>query len=193
MSNLKAVECKKFLTEAKQRKLKLKKNAMEPVDIDYEKKIDPKFKTEMCKSWVDSGFCVYGNKCRFAHGREEIFERQIINSKYKQKNCQSFHTLGYCNYGVRCHFKHNERKLDQIETPHYLFKLLTSNFTNLFSKDQYKLKNQNVVPISRLNAFVRITEKEEVKVESDSKIRKVFPKNAEIPMSINSRILSQMY
>ena len=35
--------------------------------------IDPKYKTELCKTFSDTGICPYGDKCRFAHGKEELF------------------------------------------------------------------------------------------------------------------------
>ena len=28
-----------------------------------------KFKTEICKNWLEKGKCNYGNRCRFAHGK----------------------------------------------------------------------------------------------------------------------------
>lgn len=129
---IKAVDPKRLLGEAKARKIKLKKNALDPVDIVHEKNNDPKFKTELCKSWIESEFCIYGNKCRFAHGKQDIFEKSVNNSKYKQKNCLSFFQYGYCNYGIRCHFKHEERKLKEIKVPFYPGKLLTYDFTNSF-------------------------------------------------------------
>ncbi|RWR96394.1 mRNA decay activator protein ZFP36L1-like protein [Cinnamomum micranthum f. kanehirae] len=30
------------------------------------------YKTEICNSWVDTGFCRYGSKCQYAHGKEEL-------------------------------------------------------------------------------------------------------------------------
>lgn len=30
------------------------------------------FKTALCKSFKQTGFCVFGNSCRFAHGEEEL-------------------------------------------------------------------------------------------------------------------------
>ncbi len=30
-------------------------------------------KYEMCKSWTETGNCKYGERCLFAHGREEIY------------------------------------------------------------------------------------------------------------------------
>lgn len=31
-----------------------------------------KYKTEMCKNWIESGNCHYDVKCRFAHGKTEL-------------------------------------------------------------------------------------------------------------------------
>jgi hypothetical protein len=127
----KAVINKKLLVEAKFRNLKLKKNALDNVDINQEAKTDPKFKTELCKSWVETGFCIYGNKCRFAHGKLEIFVKPSNNTKYKQKNCLTFFQQGFCNYGKRCHFKHDERTVDDITLPYFTNKLLTTDYLSL--------------------------------------------------------------
>ena len=47
---------KKLFVKAKN-KMKMKKNAFEPVNFEEEKKRDPKYKTELCKSWVNTNFC----------------------------------------------------------------------------------------------------------------------------------------
>ena len=31
-----------------------------------------KYKTELCKNWIEVGYCRYKNKCKFAHGQDEI-------------------------------------------------------------------------------------------------------------------------
>lgn len=37
------------------------------------KKVDKtKFKTEMCKNWLEYQYCRYEDKCQFAHGFDEI-------------------------------------------------------------------------------------------------------------------------
>lgn len=82
---------------------------------------DPKYKTELCKSWTESEFCAYGNKCRFAHGRQELFDKVINCKKYKQKECMSFFRNKYCGYGSRCHFRHEERKLQEIERSYHTY------------------------------------------------------------------------
>ena len=112
------------------RKLKMKKNAMDPVNFEEERKNDPKYKTELCKSFMETNFCVYGNKCRFAHGYKELVGKRPINH-YKQKMCNSFFNKGYCPYGNRCNFKHDERKLGQINLPYYYSHLLSLHFPQL--------------------------------------------------------------
>jgi hypothetical protein len=64
------------------------------------------YKTELCRSWAETGACRYGNKCQFAHGVEEL--RPVArHPKYKTEICRTFHTLGTCPYGTRCRFIHN--------------------------------------------------------------------------------------
>uniref|UniRef100_A0A0N4Z3I5 C3H1-type domain-containing protein n=1 Tax=Parastrongyloides trichosuri TaxID=131310 RepID=A0A0N4Z3I5_PARTI len=68
------------------------------------------YKTELCRSWMDSGRCNYGERCQYAHGEHE--KRPIPrHPKYKTEACQSYHKRGYCPYGPRCHFIHNEETM----------------------------------------------------------------------------------
>ena len=101
----------KFRTKFK--KQKLKKNALDKVDFEEEKRKDPKYKTELCKSFMENNFCQYGNKCRFAHGEEELVVK-TENINYKRKLCKSFYNEGYCTYGIRCNYQHEQRKLSEI-------------------------------------------------------------------------------
>ena len=104
--------------------------------------VDPKYKTELCKKFAESGKCPYGNKCRFAHGRRELVVK-MKNSNYKKKDCKTFSESGFCPYGERCSFKHDERGLNEIRLPFY--------FVNLY------LKNTIDVNHKRLNIFESIT------------------------------------
>jgi len=74
-----------------------------------------KYKTELCKKWVETGACPYEAKCRFAHGPDEMQTRLIINGKYRSKPCFEFHKNGYCAYGIRCLFYHGERADQRAE------------------------------------------------------------------------------
>lgn len=121
----------------KKQKPKMKKNANEFVDINIEKELDPKYKTEMCKSWLQTNFCVYGNKCRFAHGYNELFSKSLNTSKYKQKDCKSFLENGYCMYGVRCNFRHSEVRIKEIERSYFNYLL------NCYTDEKLKEIEQN--------------------------------------------------
>jgi hypothetical protein len=142
----------KVLSVNEKPKLKLKKNAMEFVNFEEEKKHDPKYKTELCKSWSETGFCVYGNKCRFAHGRHELSSKPIDTCKYKMKECNSFKELGFCMYGTRCNFKHDERKMDILHRSYYYFKLLATEEGESCLANCY----QTVVPNKRLEVFEKL-------------------------------------
>mmetsp|Transcript_5475 Transcript_5475/g.13283 ORF Transcript_5475/g.13283 Transcript_5475/m.13283 type:complete len:538 (-) Transcript_5475:452-2065(-) len=63
------------------------------------------YKTELCRSWEETGCCRYGSKCQFAHGRSEL--RPIArHPKYKTEICRTFANTGACPYGMRCRFIH---------------------------------------------------------------------------------------
>ena len=113
---------KNNLTDIKQQsaaKVKLKKNALEAVDFEKEWKKDPKYKTELCKSFESKNICMYGNKCRFAHGKSELFDKASNPQNYKQKKCFSFYQHGFCSYGKRCSFLHSENNFHEMKRSYY--------------------------------------------------------------------------
>ena len=63
------------------------------------------YKSELCRSWQETGICRYGNKCQFAHGFDELRLR-CRDPKYKTKGCRSWQERGLCSYGQRCQFLH---------------------------------------------------------------------------------------
>ena len=92
---------------------------------------NPLYKTEMCKKWLQFGYCRYGDRCQFAHGLAELRPKKV-HPKYKTERCRTFWThgewkpalylfhihlafltvlvlnLGWCPYGERCRFLHDE-------------------------------------------------------------------------------------
>jgi len=63
------------------------------------------YKTELCRSFEETGTCRYGTKCQFAHGKDEL--RPVLrHPKYKTEICRTFHNSGSCPYGKRCRFIH---------------------------------------------------------------------------------------
>ncbi|XP_075692420.1 mRNA decay activator protein ZFP36L1-like [Rhinoderma darwinii] len=65
-----------------------------------------RYKTELCRTFHESGSCKYGSKCQFAHGTIEL-RGLNRHPKYKTELCRTYHTIGFCPYGSRCHFIHN--------------------------------------------------------------------------------------
>ncbi|XP_026171250.1 mRNA decay activator protein ZFP36L1 [Mastacembelus armatus] len=72
--------------------------------------ISTRYKTELCRTYEESGSCKYGAKCQFAHGLDEL-RGLSRHPKYKTEPCRTFHTIGFCPYGARCHFIHNADEL----------------------------------------------------------------------------------
>jgi hypothetical protein len=65
------------------------------------------YKSEMCKAFVELGTCKFGDRCQFAHTKEEL--RNVPRSdKYKTRKCKKFFEDGICPYGSRCSFLHTE-------------------------------------------------------------------------------------
>ncbi len=63
------------------------------------------YKTELCRSWEETGSCRYRSKCQFAHGLDEL--RSVPrHHKWKTVPCRAFVEAGDCQYGKRCCFLH---------------------------------------------------------------------------------------
>jgi len=66
------------------------------------------YKTELCRSFTETGICRYGHKCQFAHGGHEL--RPVLrHPKYKTESCKTFSITGQCPYGNRCRFIHQQQ------------------------------------------------------------------------------------
>ncbi|KAI8055645.1 hypothetical protein BDF22DRAFT_610437, partial [Syncephalis plumigaleata] len=63
------------------------------------------YKTELCRSYEETGHCRYSAKCQFAHGMTELRQVQR-HPKYKTEICRTFWEKGTCPYGKRCCFIH---------------------------------------------------------------------------------------
>jgi butyrate response factor 1 len=81
------------------------KETEDKVNIEDELSKQSLYKTEMCRSFMETGSCRYGNKCQFAHGAHEL--RPVMrHPKYKTEVCKKFANTGNCPYGNRCRFIH---------------------------------------------------------------------------------------
>ncbi|XP_075393120.1 mRNA decay activator protein ZFP36 [Tenrec ecaudatus] len=79
-----------------------------------------RYKTELCRTFSESGRCRYGAKCQFAHGQSELRQANR-HPKYKTELCHKFYIQGRCPYGSRCHFIHNPKEdLATTGHPHML-------------------------------------------------------------------------
>ncbi|OMJ92962.1 hypothetical protein SteCoe_4183 [Stentor coeruleus] len=113
----------------------LRSKSKKPID-------STKYKTEMCRNWVETNTCQYSDKCNFAHGFDELIDKNPSNEKYKSKKCIPFYSKGVCTYGQRCLFLHETRTLDEIP------------------RSFYKAKScWDPLPQKRLPVFERITQK----------------------------------
>ena len=65
-----------------------------------------KYKTELCKYYEINGYCKYGERCAYAHGKENLRSKVTNTSAYRTKKCTQFFEHGYCPYGSRCQFAH---------------------------------------------------------------------------------------
>ena len=84
-------------------------------EIQYEpnfSKTNPlKHKTELCKTHSELGYCNYGDKCRFAHGKHELVQ-VTVNQQLRKRRCNGYWGKGICSYGVRCQFGHQEDRTE---------------------------------------------------------------------------------
>jgi hypothetical protein len=88
-----------------QQLLSSKKKTFAQVVIEDQLNSQSLYKTELCRSFEETGACRYGLKCQFAHGKDEL--RPVLrHPKYKTEICRTFHSTGSCPYGKRCRFIH---------------------------------------------------------------------------------------
>lgn len=85
---------------------------------------EERYKTELCKNWIEIGRCRFNDTCRFAHGLDDLNHSMKIfdgkpNPNFKKNNCGNFYGKFYCNYGYKCVFRHEKRKMVQIHRHHY--------------------------------------------------------------------------
>ena len=142
------------LEQKKDKKINEKKEPYKSKKIDFKRK----YKTELCKYFEIDGFCKYGEKCAYAHGKENLRLKVTNTSSYRTKKCSQFFEKGYCPYGNRCQFAHQlESNIinNPLDKKMSYMKILES-----FSKIE-KIKNiQNIVEKPRLQVFIDIVSSE---------------------------------
>lgn len=86
-----------------------KKSNSNSTQDEKEGSVDKKMnkeKSQLCKKFMENGYCPYEKRCKFAHGLSELRKNNEHNSKYKTKECGSFKNNLFCVYGDRCNFIH---------------------------------------------------------------------------------------
>ncbi|CAF3397233.1 unnamed protein product, partial [Rotaria sp. Silwood2] len=68
-----------------------------------------KYKTELCKYYIETGTCKFDGDCTFAHGPDDL-----RNANHKSVLCRLFHMTNNCPYGENCAFIHDEYKRSSI-------------------------------------------------------------------------------
>lgn len=123
-----------------------------------------RYKTELCRQFIENGGCKYGEKCQFAHG---VGDLKDVNRhpKYKTDYCKTFHSKGFCPYGPRCHFIHElnekcdnlltslsskknkspQRPVEESKLDKQLEALHTRLSTNLLLTDDYQKTSQQQI------------------------------------------------
>ena len=119
---------------------------------------DGKYKTELCKNWIETAKCRYEEKCRFAHGQEELTLSAMsnYNDKFKSKNCRTFYHTKQCLYGSACIFRHEHRNFRQLHRHYYTPQMFV--FESLFcsSHNQRKFIDSYKPTTKRLPVFAEV-------------------------------------
>lgn len=96
------------------------------------------YKTRICEDWETFGSCVYGKKCRFAHGEEEL--KKVLckySSNCSINNCK-FEHINEDNYMEIYNLRNleiNEDKKDKDKTLEYYIKELEKHI-NICKKNK---------------------------------------------------------
>ena len=112
------------------------------------------YKTELCKSYCENGYCRYHNQCKFAHGTQELTVETAVFKK--DKNCKTFFATGLCPYGVRCQFKHEHRHMNQIKRYAKVVNLMTYESLFTTAKDQSEFLGSFETGVKKLPIFEHI-------------------------------------
>lgn len=86
-----------------------------------------KYKTELCKNWIETGKCSYSVRCMFAHGYHELATPKVESTPVpavQRQPCGKFHNELYCSYGTRCVYIHDERSLGELPNSYFAKNLL---------------------------------------------------------------------
>ena len=113
-----------------------------------------KYKTELCKYYEINGYCKYGDKCAYAHGKENLRLKVTNTTAYRTKKCRQFFEQGYCPYGSRCQFAH-QLKSNIINNP-YDKGMTYGKILETISKIENVENIKKLIEKPRLSVFIDI-------------------------------------
>lgn len=116
---------------------------------------DSKYKTELCKNWVENASCNYGQLCQFAHGVKELQDSPLPRRKRTQ-NCRVFYKTGQCMNGDRCIYRHEHRSLNVIARHYYTSRLYTYESLYELNTDKDEFVNHHETGVRKLSVFEAI-------------------------------------
>lgn len=145
--------------EKKKTFLKVKKNKNKIPFKGEAKDFKIKYKTELCKYYEINGYCKYGNKCAYAHGKENLRSKVTNTTYYRTKKCVQFYEQGYCPYGNRCQFAH-QLKSNIINNP-YDRGMTYSKILETISKLENVENIKKLIEKPRLPVFKELCENKE--------------------------------
>ena len=73
-----------------------------------------RYKIELCFQFMETGYCQFGDRCLYAHGKFELRPCTYRHQKFKTQLCKAFHEDGFCSFGNRCSFIHTQPNLDGL-------------------------------------------------------------------------------
>ena len=119
---------------------------------------DGKYKTELCKNWIETAKCRYESRCRFAHGQDELTMAAVrsYNEKFKTNNCRTFYQNKTCMYGSRCMFRHEHRYFKQLHRHYYTPQLYVLETLYTHSENQVRFIETFRPSTQRLPIFRQI-------------------------------------
>lgn len=130
-------------------------NAEEPAPALKEPKEQIKYKTELCKNWIEKGKCSYSVRCKFAHGYHELVQNKAEERLQQTAKCETFHTEGYCSYGTRCIYQHETRSVQEINESYFgkNITFLAHELADLTVVRKRLPIFQEIAPIAKLSIF----------------------------------------
>ena len=135
-----------------------------------------KYKTELCKYYEINGYCKYGDKCAYAHGKENLRSKVTNSTAYRTKKCVQFFENGYCPYGNRCQFAH-QLTSNIINNP-YDRKMTYKKTLETISKLENVENIKKLIEKPRLSVFKQIIEnKNLIKSTLLDDIKEINPAN----------------